>query len=453
MLNVRSICRFGFGAVVLLAAVSGAPAQSGERAPTDAGGLGRSGGVERSGGLERALALLERMDEITLSVEYQDERVVNVIGNLNAVSPIPIAADWDALAGMGLDERDRVTLRLQRADLSTVLAALAFQLGDEFGRPTIEIHAGRIVLTTLGATVEMSLTDVYDVRDLLRDSAVLEELRRRRPAPAGAEPIPDDDDDDDDASAVGAKTGAAAGNDEDLDADAEEDETPDDEKAPEASGPFELPLPDFEEMSEAMPARPLTPGEELLSLIAEHVDPEAWIEYGGSRARISERDGVLFVTAPPTTHRKFRDALRRLRRTTPSAVLIEAAIVDLPCETFARLNRRYDAAGRALGRALLAADEAAPLWQAMSAVALGDTLVAESERAGVAVSLHLSPRFDPETGILRLEIDVESTEGEDRRSVATTATIPFRQGGATIELPAATAGESVRLLVLIPRRR
>jgi hypothetical protein len=434
MSNVRSICLSGIGAVVVIAFASAVRAESDGTAGVDAGAL------------ERALALLEEMDAIIVSVDYHGERIANVIEGLDAMSPIPIAADWEALRGMGVTEHDRVSLRLEQADLSTALAALAFQLGDEFGRPTIEIYEGRIILTTVGATMEMALLDVYDVRDLLRDSDVLEELRRERPAPEDAEPAPDAD------PVPAGGEGDIAADEDGEDADEDAPEAPELPGAPGATNPFKLPLPDFQKLEEAMPARPLTPGEELLALIAEHVDPEAWLEYGGSRARISERDGVLFVTAPPTTHRKFRDALRRLRQTNPSAVMIEAAIVDLPRDVFARLNRRYDAAGSALARAVLDAEEAVLLWQATSAVAMGDRLSAESEQKGVAVKLALTPRFDRETGILRIAIDVQSTAGDDRRSVTTTVTIPLRQGGSTIELPAAAAGESARLLVLIPQR-
>ena len=395
--------------------------------------------------MERALALLEEMDAITISVDYQDERIMNAVHDLDARTPIPVVADWDALRGMGINERDRVTLRMESADLSTVLAALAFELGDEFGRPAIEIHAGRVMLTTVGATLEMGLVDVYDVRDLLGDSTVLEELREQtRPAP-GAEPTAVD---------VAEPAGSAGGDSEAGEGDeaAGEEESPDEPDRPDAANPFNVPLPDLEELAEAMPPRPLTPGEELLTLIAEHVDPDAWLEYGGSRARISEREGVLLVTAPPTTHRKLRDALRRLRQASPSAVLIEAAIVDLPREAFARLSRRYELSSSTLGRAIMLADDADLRWQATSAVALGERLSAESEREGVAVRLALTPRFDQETGILRMEVEVQSTAADDRRSMMTTITIPFKQGGAAIELPAASVGETVRLLVLIPQR-
>jgi hypothetical protein len=422
MLNVRSTCLFGIGAVALIAAACGARADEAQTA-----GMGE---------LERALALLEEMDAAGISVDYQDERIINVIEDLRARSPIPFAADWEALRGMGINERDRVTLRLERADLSTVLAALAFQLGDEFGRPTIEIQAGRIMLTTVGATLEMGLIDVYDVRDLLADSAVLEDLRRDRPA-------------DDDSTPSGAEADAPAAEEDDK---VDEDEPARDPITPDADHPFAVQLPDLDELPEAMPPRPLTPGEELLMLIAEHVDPEAWLELGGSRARISEREGVLLVTAPPTTHRKLRDALRRLRQAHPSAVLIEAAIVDLPREIFARLTRRYERSGSALGRAIMLADDADLRWQVTSAVALGDRMSADSEQGGLAVSVALTPRLDRETGILRVEVEVQSTAADDRRSTRTTITIPFKQGGAAIELPAATTGESVRLFVLIPQR-
>jgi hypothetical protein len=78
-------------------------------------------------------------------------------------------------------------------------------------------------------------------------------------------------------------------------------------------------------------------------------------------------------------------------------------------------------------------------------------VAAELERDGVAVGLDLAPAFDREMGILRFAVEAPWMEGDGRRSVATTVTIPFRDGGARIELSVARVGESVRVLVLIPR--
>jgi len=431
--------------VPLVIAAATAPAPG---APAISGGPGASA---TSGGLEQALALLDEMDAATISVDYQNERLVNIVRDLDERAAISLRADWDALSGIGVHQRDEVTLRFYGAGLSTVLAALALQLGDEFERPIVEVYAGQIVLTTLGATTAMCLTDVYDVRDLLLDAAVLRSLRNEAP-PVSKEALSVPPAADEDAAAAEESSDEAPEDEGGSGSDTKSRDVDDSPDAPAAAGPPEFPLPELAPPAGQAPPRPLTAGEELMTLIAEHVDPEAWLEYGGSRARIGERNGVVIVTAPATTHRKLRDVLRRLRRANPSGVTLEAAIVDLPREVFARLARRYELSSSALGRAIMLADDADLRWQATSVVALGDRLSAESEREGVAVKLALTPRFDRETGILRIEVEVRSSDGGDRRFVSTTVTIPLRQGGAAIELPGATAGPSVRLLVLIPRR-
>ncbi|MHC4446762.1 MAG: hypothetical protein ACYSXF_03010, partial [Planctomycetota bacterium] len=127
------------------------------------------GNAGASGELEQAIELLERLDAISLSANYEGEVLKVVVDDLNARIPVPIRADWEALKRLGVRRRDQVWLRLDPTSASTVLAGLALAQGDEFGRPTFESHAGQIVLTTVEATAAMRLVDVYDVRDLIAD--------------------------------------------------------------------------------------------------------------------------------------------------------------------------------------------------------------------------------------------------------------------------------------------
>ena len=69
---------------------------------------------------------------------------------------------------------------------------------------------------------------------------------------------------------------------------------------------------------------------------------------------MSERDGVLLVSATPTTHRRFRDALRRLRYAYPSAVVLEAAVVELDEAALKRIERRREPGSVAFARELRA---------------------------------------------------------------------------------------------------
>ena len=53
---------------------------------------------------------------------------------------------------------------------------------------------------------------------------------------------------------------------------------------------FRQPLPSIDDLlGDVPPPDPCTPGEELMLLITEHVDPDAWLEMGGSRALVTER--------------------------------------------------------------------------------------------------------------------------------------------------------------------
>ncbi|MHC4446557.1 MAG: hypothetical protein ACYSXF_01965, partial [Planctomycetota bacterium] len=172
------------------------------------------------------------------------------------------------------------------------------------------------------------------------------------------------------------------------------------------------------------------------------------IEFGGSRARISERDGVVFVTAPPTTHRKFREVLRQLRMANPASVKIEAAIVEVSRDAFDRVARRYDRSTSALAQAILGASSGTVLWQATSVVAMDELLRVESGDGDVEVALDLRPGFDRDKGSLIMTVVAATHRGSDHRRVQTTVAFPPGSAGAVIELPAARASDQLRLLVL-----
>ncbi len=378
--------------------------------------------------LEQSLAVLDHLDEMLISVDYLEEPLIAVVDDLSSQAPIPLRADWPALERLFVGERDEITLRLESVPFSTALAALTMTLGDEFERPTYEVGTGQILLTTYSATEAMRVTDVYDVRDLLADAGTLPKLRAEAPPPPVVE---------------------------------KPQRKPADPESPPASL-SQNPIPaltsggnesDSQNATpEPLPPEPLTEGKELMYLIADHVDPDAWHELGGSRAHISERDGVIFVTAAPTTHRKFRDALARLRRAIPSAMTIEASIVDLPRSDFESLTRRHSLTSAALVRAITAVAGESRLWETTSAVAIDQDLTVKSQAAGIEIEINLTPHIDRDKGILSIDIHAGSIHGDDRRSVRTTVTVPAKRGGAVIELPAAEVGESMRLLVLIPSR-
>ncbi len=394
--------------------------------------------VAGAGELERAIDLFDKAEAITISADYVDESLEDVIEDLNAQTPIQLRADWRALESLGAWRTDDVTLQIGEGSLSMVLAGLTLQFGDEFERPVIEAWADQMILTTQEATVAMRMTDVYDVRDLLADGSALAELR--------AESVNTDPPIESSSDAEPATESLPV---EIMNQEADDDDGPDEQQAP----PRGLAVPDLEELLRDTPTRErATPGEELMIFIADHVDADAWTQLGGTRAEISERNGVLFVTASANTHRKFRDALRRLRRTIPAAIALEAAIVELPRQQLDGLTRRYDLTSQALARAVLLSSDCKVYWSTSTTVVMDRELSIESESNGVEVTLDLTPHFEKENGALSLEVRVTSSHEDDRRSVRTTMAMPFRGGGAITELPASSRSERARLVILIPRR-
>jgi len=393
-----------------------------------------AGGTDDAGQLQTAIRQLDELDWVVLSVDYQDEPLERIMADLDQRMPVELRADWPALKRIGVRGHERVSFRLSNASAATVLAGLTLMLGDEFEHPIFEAHGGQIVLSTLAMTAAMQLVDVYDVRDLLADGRAVERLRAELPLPAPPEvsPEPSPEASPERPAEDARETGPQR--------------EPDSGSAPQTQEAGEV-----ERLLGDVPStRLLSPGEELLRLISDHVDPEAWIQFGGSRAKISERNGVLMVTAPPTTHRRLREALRLLRLTIPSSISLDAAIVDLPAVRLTALGRRHERGTAALAEAILAAAEATIRWRTVAVVSIGSVLEVESGWDDVVASLRLRPSFDVETGRLSLAVEASRRLDADHRRVSTTASFAHRRGGAVIELPPARPSDIRRLLVLIP---
>ena len=367
-----------------------------------------------------ALALLDRLDSTIVSVDYRNEKLQVVLDDLTTRLPAPFRADWPSLERLGIDPDDRVTFAAPHASAAATLAGLMLTMGDEFDRPVMEAHAGQYVLTTQAGTAAMKLTGVYDVRDLLADTALMEQLHDQLP-PSDPVPNPSPDNDKEDA-----------------------DDGREDPASPATSAPAPPPLP---------PPTPRTPGEKLLLLITDHVDPDAWLNFGGNRALVSDLNGVLMVTATPSTHRRFHNALRRLRNASPSMVMITATLLDLPRTKLDSLARLHASNPGACAVAASNDADAKFLWRSAEPVTMGGTLEIDSAAAETKFHIALSPTLDRQSGIVRIAVQAATEHGPDRRSVKTLASLPSDQSAVLIELPPAQPGDSVRLLVVSVQRR
>jgi len=357
--------------------------------------------------VDRAVQVLEQLDTNLVSIDYAGLPLEHVLVDLGRQMPVPLHADWLSLELLGIKRDTPIALRLDNVPLSTALAGLLLDMGTEFDRPSFEYHEGRIVITTLDATARVRMVATYNIRDLLADETLVDRLEREAPLPTIAH---------------------ESGNDDDT----SQDETEDEGEVP------------------ALARR--TPAEALLDLIADHVDPEAWLEYGGNRAKITEHQGVLLVSAPATLHKKLREAIEQLRRAIPSNVWLDAAVLTIPERNYQSLVRKHRQGTIGLARAMMREPSASIAWRARAAsVAIGTEYVGQAESDGSTVRVAVTPELAPDTQMLRLSVDASVQSGDHKASVATSANCPDRSSAAIVELSGQGEDDMLRFVVLVPR--
>jgi hypothetical protein len=371
--------------------------------------------------LDDAIALLEELDRRRITVAYDDQPLLRIINELEVVHGVPLTADWTSLDRFGVDARTTITLRAEDTPVMAVLDQLAVLVGDDFERATIESFGGRILLTTDAIAARVLVPAVYDVRDLVAAEAA--RLDRRGLA-GGAGPADD-----------------AAGDSEDPGNDADADAAADGADA-------------------AATLRDPGPGERLLRLALEHAAPETWLRFGGNSARVTERDGVLLVSAPATTHRTLRTVLAALRQADPRGMVLDATIVRVPAGTWDQLDRRYDPSQSAFARRLLGDAAAVAHWRSRSSVAMGERMqITEVLADGHRVRLSLAPRLSAEDGVVRLTVRLEYGTADvagggaagPAGTLETVVPIATVGGAASIGIPG-DDGEGELVLVVLPRR-
>lgn len=387
--------------------------------------------------LDAAMALLDRLDAASTSVEYREQKLGAVIEDLSQRLQVPVRSDWDSLVRLGIRPDDPVTFRVGVSKGAAILAGLALTMGDEYERPVFEAHAGQMVLTTQNVSAAMRVTGVYDVRDLLADAALLAKLS------------PPASDHADDSSAEPSDDRKPATSHEPPAIAPREPADP-----PPVGGRRHHPAPNPPESPEitAEPPAPPTAGQRLFQIISDHVDPDAWMNFGGDRALVSEIDGVLIVTAPPTTHRRFREALSTLRAANAPGLSVDVRIIDVERPMIDRLKRQSPPNSSSYLAGLSDPAVGRVVWTASGEVAIGAGLDVETKADAILVRVKLQPSRNADAGTLTIEIEAHTRLGSDERSVRTTIALSPDQPGAAVELPGGDPKAPARMLVLRVKR-
>lgn len=376
--------------------------------------------------LEQSLAILEGLSEQKLGLVARDDQLEAVLEDLQARMTAPLRVEWEALAGLQIKPSTKVTLRVPDGSVRDVLAAIMLAIAPQYETPVFDVGAGHVIITTVEGAARLRQTHMYDLRGVLGDDRAEEALRnslerRDQRNPDAAPP-----------------STAPPGNPAPTGPDARPEGEPDD--------------------AAATPPEPVTRGGRLMSMLIEHIDPEAWLAAGGSRGRIDERDGFLYVTAAPRIHFQLRALLDQLQTLHPRSASIEATLVRLPAEQLELLRRRHESASLLLGENILASAGLERLWSGSALTRFGElyeiTTVGVGAAKGAAaegteLTLIAKPTLEADGSAIAMRVEFRQFDGTIRNVATTTASTPVRGATLLLDLGEDAAGKATVLVVRV----
>ncbi len=396
---IRRGCRWPAGAIILAALIVVAPLRAG----TD-------------DDLAAALDVLRAADVTLVDVNYNDERVDEILADLTQQSGIPLLGDWTYLELYGVPPRRRVTLQQGRVPLRTALASLVIDLGDDIDRPRYTAWNGMIVLTADRELGTMAYTAAYNVGDLMTAWPNLD--MPRRPSEPMDLPAPET--------------------------------SPRPLRFEPTDNPFDWPPEDPRESAVAG----------IVDLIVGHIETESWDLWGGTQAKLDTRGPTVVITAPATMHRQVRHLLRHLRRQHPTDGELDIAVIDLDRAAYQRTARRFEPDSPHLGRALIQHDETHVRYRVATPIILDRPTTLRSENDGLSIEITVNAVRARNVYTVDLTAHFAEEGGRSQR-IRTSAGFPDHAGSAVIELPlihlpddVAEPGETddlLRLIVIAPR--
>ncbi len=330
----------------------------------------------------RALAAAERG---SIDVDVKDATLVELFEQVQSRGSLPLRIDWESLAGLGIAKDDRIDFHIRDVPPLAALRAIAAAIPAEFDQPVVDACSGQLVLTSPSGLAALRETAIYDIADILADPTLLE------------------------AKAAPAAVAAPAGDDED---------------APISEGvAVETPLDSM--------------AERLVEIISEHIDPEGWIDTGGSRGRMTSEAGRLIVSATPATHRGLTAFLASLRSQAPTRATITWTIARVPSGQVGALRaamQKGHANGVGPRSALEAIDGLVIESSPRTTTLIGESATIESSGPDVLTRCVARPSFDRIARTFGAMVRIEITRGDRKASAEASLSGDANRAADVIEL-------------------
>lgn len=240
-------------------------------------------------------ALLATLRETRLPVNFNENAFESVVAFLEQTARIDIDVDWESLADIGVDPDTPVTMQLREIPVESILDRLVAKVADPDLPAGWSIEDGVVTIASDELLRRKTVLEIYDIRDMLF-----------------LVPRFDDAPEFDLSSALQSSGGGGGGSPFQTGGQ-QDDEAP------------------FEERVEA-----------IVNLLQANIDPEGWIETGGSTSSITQLNGNFVITTTPRNHRAIIGLLGKLRAVRALQINVEARFLTVSEDFFEQIGFDLD---------------------------------------------------------------------------------------------------------------
>lgn len=240
-----------------------------------------------------------------IPADFRDNSFGDVVNFVRTVSNLDVDIDWQSLDAVGITQDATVTLQLKNVTLRSVLDRVIDQVSaGGSGRAGWEISDGVLRIASDEMLRKNVTTLVYDIRDLLLEVPDYNE------APEF------------DLQSVLQNSGSGGG-----------------------GGGGQSPFRDTggNRQNQNQNRRSLEERtDDLLQIVQENIDPEGWIDGGGTTGRVNSLNGNLIITNTPKNHQAIHGLLSKLREVRAMQINVESRFLLVNTEFFEQIGFDID---------------------------------------------------------------------------------------------------------------
>ncbi|MEZ6318742.1 MAG: hypothetical protein R3B49_08315 [Phycisphaerales bacterium] len=225
-------------------------------------------------------AVRSALKESSGPIQYDDNFLVDVIANIATRAGVDIDVDWNSLRDVGVDQETPVSLRLSNSQWDTVLDRVLAKVSEADLPAGWSVQDGIVTIASKDVLSQHTTLVIYDINDLLFEV-----------------PYFDNAPEFDLSSALQSGTGGGGGGQSPF----------------QGSGGQSVDTADRDERIQ-----------QIIDLVQASIDPNGWVDLGGTTGTIQELNGNLIITQTPSVHREVLGLLDQLRQIRSLQINVEA---------------------------------------------------------------------------------------------------------------------------------